>query len=229
MEEKIPIDDIKILTHLTKRRDFLKNVVKVTSGVFLLGPASKLLSASKNLSLNKNQGAVAERLDATEPMIGEIDITAFNFAPKGWALCNGQTLSIAQNTALFSILGTTYGGDGQTTFALPNLQGLVPMSYSSSYIQGQRGGEQNHTLIISEIPSHTHNLACSSLPGDANIPTGAFPAKNSVTNAQYGSGNLVAMNSASISNVGGQLHNNMMPYLTLNFIIALTGVFPSRN
>jgi microcystin-dependent protein len=230
MEEKTPIDDIKILPHLTKRRDFLKNVIKLTSGAVLLGPAGKLLSATKSFSPEKNKSAVADRLDASAPMIGEIDIIAFNYAPKGWAFCNGQILPINQNQALFSILGTTYGGNGTQTFALPDLRGRVPMGFSNGHTLGERGGEQSHTLIINEMPQHTHLLSSSSTAGDSIVPTNNFPAKNSVTTAQYGNGNLVGMNPASITNIGGSLaHNNMMPYLTLNFIIALTGVFPSRN
>jgi microcystin-dependent protein len=166
------------------------------------------------------------------PFLSEIKIMSFNFAPKGWALCNGQTLPINQNQALFSLLGTMYGGNGQTTFGLPNLQGEVPIHIGSNFsIQGQTGGEQAHTLTQSEMPTHVH-----SLNGSTTTATTVSPDTNtvlSVSSPQFlyaAAANLVAMAPSSIGNTGGsQPHNNMQPYLVLNFCIALQGAFPSRN
>jgi microcystin-dependent protein len=166
----------------------------------------------------------------TEPFLAEIKIFSFNFAPKGWAMCNGQLLSISQNQALFSLLGTTYGGDGQTTFALPNLQGRTPVHFGNGIVLGERAGEEAHTLVNSEMPLHTHPASGVSANGDAPVPTGAILAAE--TTAMYAppAANLVALDPASITAIGGsQPHNNMQPFLTLNFCIALQGIFPSRS
>lgn len=164
----------------------------------------------------------------SEPFLGEIKIMAFNYAPRGWALCNGQQLPINQNQALFALLGTTYGGNGQTTFALPDLRGRTPLHYGAQFTQGQVVGETAHTLNIAEMPAHTHTLSGSSTQGTINAPVGALPGK-SAQNA-YGATNLVAMNPAVVTNTGGsQPHNNLQPYLVLNFCIALQGIFPSQN
>jgi microcystin-dependent protein len=163
-----------------------------------------------------------------EPFLSEIRIMSFNFAPKGWAMCNGQLLPINQNQALFSLLGTTFGGDGRVNFGLPDLRARVPIHVGSGFTLGERGGEQAHTLSIGEIPTHTHVLNATSNNGQALIPTGNLLAKN--TNLGYHSpdNNLVAMNAGSITNVGGsQAHLNMQPFLTLTFCIALQGIFPS--
>jgi microcystin-dependent protein len=161
------------------------------------------------------------------PYIGEIRILSFNFPPKGWAFCNGQLLPINQNQALFSILGTTYGGNGQTTFALPNLQGRVPVHAGNGIILGQSSGEAVHTLITSEMPSHSHTPAGSSTPANLGVPTGNLWATG---NAAYNPTANTSMNPASILNIGGgQPHENMSPYLTLNICIALHGIFPSQN
>ena len=163
-----------------------------------------------------------------EPFLSEIRIMSFSFAPKGWAMCNGQLMPINQNQALFSLLGTTYGGDGRTTFGLPNLQGSTPMHFGNGHTLGEKGGEQNHTLSISEVPTHTHVLNASNTPAATNIPTGAYLAI--VNNAYTAPANLVAMSPASLANQGGsQAHPNMQPFLTLNFCIALQGIFPSQN
>jgi len=163
-----------------------------------------------------------------EPFIAEIRIVSFNFPPKGWAFCNGQLLPINQNQALFSILGTTYGGDGRTTFALPNLQGRVPFHVGDGLFLGERSGETAHTLNISEIPAHTHVPVGSSNLADQGVPTGKLWANSSQT--AYRATPDTAMNPASILPVGGsQPHENMPPYLTLNFVIALQGIFPSQN
>jgi microcystin-dependent protein len=163
-----------------------------------------------------------------EPFLSEIRIMSFNFAPKGWAMCNGQIMPINQNQALFSLLGTTYGGDGQTTFALPNLQGRVPIHDGSGFTLGQGGGEQAHTLSIAETPTHTHTLMGSNVAAETNVATGAY--LGIVNNAYGGPANLVTLSPAEVGNAGGsQAHENMEPYLTLTFCIALQGIFPSRN
>ena len=167
------------------------------------------------------------------PFMGELRIVSFNFAPKGWALANGQFLPINQNQALFSLLGTTYGGNGQTTFALPNLRGRVPIHVGNGHIQGEAGGQEAHTLTQSELPQHTHFAM-----GTNNNATQASPNPNASSNAyaragnqMYGTvGNLVAMSSLMVGSVGGsQAHENRQPFLVLNYIIALQGIFPSRN
>jgi microcystin-dependent protein len=160
--------------------------------------------------------------------MGEVKIIAWNYAPKGWAFCNGQQLLIAQNQALFSLLGTTYGGNGQTTFALPNLQGRAPVHSGNNVTMGQAAGEITHTLNISELPAHTHfALGNTGAPNQGN-PGGNFWA--GVAGSFSTSGPDGVMNQASVTAVGGsQPHQNMQPYLVLNFIIALQGVFPSRN
>jgi len=161
------------------------------------------------------------------PYLSEIKIVSFGFAPKGWALCNGQLLPINQNQALFSLMGTFYGGDGRTTFGLPNLQGMVPLHMGSGFILGQRGGEQAHTLSISEIPTHIHAWNVTTTAANSIDPTGNLLGAAQ----QYApASNLVAMNPAQLSFVGGsQPHLNMQPFLTLNFVIALQGIFPSQN
>jgi microcystin-dependent protein len=164
-----------------------------------------------------------------EPFLSEIRIFSFNFAPKGWALCDGQLLPINQNQALFSLLGTTYGGDGRVNFALPNLQSRAPIHMGSGHTLGERGGEQAHTLSISELPTHTHVLSGTSNNGSAQLPTGDLLAR-SVTQIYIAPQNLAAMNASTIANVGGsQAHLNMQPFLVLNFSIALQGIFPSQT
>jgi microcystin-dependent protein len=164
-----------------------------------------------------------------EPFLAEIRIMSFNYAPRSWAMCDGQLLPINQNQALFSLLGTTFGGNGQTNFALPDLRGRVPIHVGSGHTLGGSGGEQVHTLSISEIPTHVHTVQASSSPGDNPNPANAVLA--SPLNASYGSpGALTSLNPSTVSNVGGsQAHENMQPYLVLNFSIALQGIFPSPN
>ena len=164
-----------------------------------------------------------------EPFLSEIRIMSFGFAPKGWALCNGQLLPINQNQALFSLLGTTYGGDGRVNFALPNLQGLVPMHMGQGHTLGEHGGEQNHTLTISETPTDTHYLQASSSQGNAPTPAANLLA-SPLSSSYRPAGALTAMVAGTIANVGGsQPHSNLQPFLTLNFCIALQGIFPTQN
>lgn len=163
-----------------------------------------------------------------EPFLGEIKIVSFNFAPKGWAFCNGQTLAIQQNQALFSILGTTYGGNGTTTFQLPNLQGRVPLHVGGGITLGQSSGEASHTLLASEMPGHSHVPLASSNPPSMASPSGNCWAGG---NPLYAASPVdTAMAAQAVPNAGGgQAHENQPPYLVLTFVIALTGIFPSRN
>ena len=172
----------------------------------------------------------------SEPFLSEIKIVSFNFPPKGWALCNGQLLPINQNQALFSLLGTTYGGDGQTTFALPNFRGRIPHHMGAGLTLGQTGGAASHTVTSSEMPAHNHIVSASTAAGTLVFPAAGSPVVQAnvwATSSQnpYGApNNLTAMNPASITNAGGsQAHENRQPYLVLNFIIALQGIFPSRT
>ena len=171
----------------------------------------------------------------SEPFLSEIRIFSFNFAPKGWAMCNGQLLPINQNQPLFSLLGTTYGGNGQTTFALPDLRGRSQLHNGNSFVLGQAGGEENHTLSVQEMPNHIHTLTNANnavVGGNANAtvvnPVGNFWA-NSGKAGYTTAGSNAQMGNATVSSLGGQPHNNMSPFLTLNFCIALQGIFPSRN
>jgi microcystin-dependent protein len=163
-----------------------------------------------------------------EPFIGEIKMVSFNFPPKGWAFCNGQILPINQNQALFSLLGTNFGGNGQTTFALPDLRDRVPMHYGSGHSLGERAGQAAHTLSLIEMPQHLHLLNASSSNGDASVPGGRVLGSAS---GLYGPvASLTTLDPTSVTAVGGsQPHENQQPYLTLNFCIALQGIFPSQN
>ena len=172
----------------------------------------------------------------SEPFLGMIAIYGFNFAPRGWAMCNGQILPIAQNTALFSLLGTTYGGNGQTTFALPNLQSRWPLHFGqgpglSSYDLGQAAGTETVTLTVNQIPAHQHTVACSGDDGASSKPGGNVPASNSGGSGIYNPTPNETMAAAMIPPSGGgnQPHSIIQPYLALNFCIALEGIFPSRN
>jgi microcystin-dependent protein len=164
-----------------------------------------------------------------EPFLSEIRICSFNFPPKGWALCDGQLLPINQNQPLFSLLGTTYGGDGRVNFGLPDLQGRTPIHMGDGHTLGERGGEQGHTLSISEIPTHTHRLNAAVSDASTSIPNGNLLAR--ADHDHYGDArNMAALAPLSVSNMGGsQAHLNMQPFLTLNFCIALQGIFPSQT
>jgi microcystin-dependent protein len=160
--------------------------------------------------------------------MGELRLFSCNFAPKGWAMCNGQLLPINQNQALFSLLGTTYGGDGRVNFALPNLRDRVAMHMGNNHTLGERGGEAAHTLTISEMPAHLHQAVAATSDAD-----NASPANNMLAgfnNGYRAAANLVALDPSTISNYGGsQPHENQQPYLALTYCIALQGIFPSRN
>jgi microcystin-dependent protein len=171
----------------------------------------------------------------SEPFLGEIRTFGFNFAPQGWALCNGQLLPISQNTALFSLLGTTYGGDGVTTFGLPNLQGRVPIHFGQSpglspYTQGQQGGTENVTLLTSQMPAHGHGLNASTAPATQQDPGGAIPAAepSGLTALYTTPGNQNTQMSPTGNAGGNQPVPIVQPFLVVNFSIALVGIFPSR-
>jgi microcystin-dependent protein len=164
-----------------------------------------------------------------EPFLSEIRIMSFVFAPKGWALCNGQLLPINQNQALFSLLGTSFGGDGKVNFALPDLRGRTPIHVGSGHIRGERGGEQVHTLSIAELPTHIHVAQSSSNNGNVPVP-GNSVVFGAVNNAYAPAASLTSFAPATVTTVGGaQAHLNMQPFLTLSFCIALQGIFPSPN
>jgi microcystin-dependent protein len=161
-----------------------------------------------------------------EPFLSEIRLMSFGYPPRGWALCNGQLLPINQNQALFSLLGTTFGGDGRVNFGLPDLRGRSPIHVGDGHTLGERGGEQSHTLAISELPEHTHAFNASQ--ANANGPTPANAMFGTSNNMYAAASNLTSINPGTITNAGGsQAHLNMQPFLTLSFCIALQGIFPS--
>lgn len=170
-----------------------------------------------------------------DPFVAEIRIFSFNFAPRGWAFCNGQILPLSQNTALFSLLGTTYGGNGMSNFALPDLQGNVPMHPGqgpglSLHDLGETGGSETVTLLESEIPAHSHTLSVAGLNSQSTNPTNTVLGRGNPVKVYASGGSQVAMGTNSIApSGGGSPHNNMMPYLTMSFCIALQGVFPPRS
>jgi len=176
---------------------------------------------------------------AQEPLLGEIKMFGGNFAPRGWALCDGQILAISENEALFSILGTTYGGDGRTTFGLPDLRGRTPIHAGQGpgltlRRLGQKGGEETVLLTVNQLPSHTHTaqLNADSSVATSDKPQSLLPARNAGSTPQYGDSPNTALSASSISiNAAGgnQAHPNMQPYITINYIIALQGIYPSRN
>lgn len=200
------------------RRQFVARIAAYFAGIALLGRAKRLEAATQS----------------TEPYLGEIILFAGNFAPRGWALCNGQILPINQNQALFAILGTQYGGDGRVTFALPDLRDRVPIHQGqgpglSARVVGERAGEATHTLAVTEMPGHTHGARASSGIGSSVSPTNMYLARNAAQIPQYASSGDTVMAPLTIGSTGGgQPHENTQPCLALNFIIALQGVFPSQ-
>lgn len=165
-----------------------------------------------------------------EPFLGEIRIMSFNFAPRNWAMCNGQLLPINQNQALFALLGTMYGGNGQTTFALPDLRGHTPIHFGAGHTQGEKAGEQAHTLTQAEMPTHAHIAQGSSASASAVIPNNTLVLAQPTFEIYRAPSSLGAMAPGTVGNIGGsQPHQNMQPFLTLTFCIALIGIFPSRN
>ncbi|MFZ7088823.1 phage tail protein [Curtobacterium sp. RRHDQ10] len=163
----------------------------------------------------------------SDPFLGEIRVASFAFAPRGWAMCNGQLLPVNQNQALFAILGTQYGGDGRVTFALPDLRGRIPVHAGTS-APGARGGEESHVLSSAELPAHSHPVRASGGAGTATVPTGAYPAV--APGAAYSAAANTPMSASAVSTTGGgQGHENRPPFLALNFVIALQGIFPSQN
>ena len=166
----------------------------------------------------------------SEPFLSEIKIFSFGSIPRGWAACNGQFLPINQNQALFALLGTTYGGNGQTTFALPDLRGRIPIHFGGGFNQGQVGGQEAHTLTISEMPTHTHLVNTTANPATSASPNNTVGYARAGNNLYAGAAGFVAMHQQTVANTGGsQAHPNMPPYLTLTFCIALIGIFPSQN
>ena len=167
----------------------------------------------------------------SEPFLAEIRMVGFNFAPRGWALCDGQIVPIEQNQRLFSLLGTTYGGDGRATFALPDLRGRTPIHSSGRYPQGQIGGAETHILSDDEVPNHTHDLYAQNSDATQDEPQSNVLSRSLQSSyADFNAARQDTMAAEVIGNVGGDLpHNNMQPFLTVNFCIALQGLFPSRN
>lgn len=168
----------------------------------------------------------------SEPFIGQLTCVGFNYAPKGWAFCAGQIMSIAQNTALFSLLGTMYGGNGQTTFALPDLRGRGANSFGqgpglANYTQGEMSGSETVTLVTTQLPAHNHPVHCHAGDAGSVSPTGNYPAGG--TGAYNGTADAIMAQGMIAATGNSQPHNNMQPYLVLNWIIALQGIFPSRN
>lgn len=170
----------------------------------------------------------------SEPFLAEVRIVGFNFAPRGWAFCDGQILPINQNQSLYSILGTTYGGDGRTSFALPDLRSRAPMHVGTSvgehHLLGQKSGEETHTLTANEMPQHSHPQNASTTAGNTSTPNQTILAREASNPYSPLTTPLTPLATGTITNTGGgQAHNNMQPYLALNFCIALRGLFPSRN
>ena len=181
---------------------------------------------------------IIANIQAQDQYLGEIKICSFNFAPKGWAFCEGQLLPINQNQALFSLLGTTYGGNGQTNFALPDLRGRMVIGSGDGYVLGQIGGEVSHTLTNAEMPLHNHILTATNSAATTDKPTSQtmlaspadiiFPQVNKKVNTYAAPGSVVQLSPLTSGSVGGsQPHNNMMPFITVRYIIALQGIFPS--
>lgn len=164
----------------------------------------------------------------SEPFLAEVRMVGFNFAPRGHAQCDGQILPINQNQSLYSLLGTTYGGDGRTSFALPDLRGRIPFHPGDNMNLGTKGGEQTHSLTVQELPAHTHTMQCIDSLGASATPENNLPAESALGDLQYATDSQPSYGGATTSS-GGQAHENMPPFQVLNFVIALQGLFPSRN
>ncbi len=175
-------------------------------------------------------GALAPQFVQAQAFLGEVRWVAFNFAPRGWASCNGQLLPILQNQALFSLMGTTFGGDGRVNFALPDLRSRAPIHVGSGHVLGERAGAESHVLTLAELPSHSHALMADPREATETSPAGKVPAKTSDGSSAYGSLASTTMMAGSVSSAGGgQAHENMKPFIALNCVIALQGIFPSPN
>ncbi len=163
-----------------------------------------------------------------QPYVGEIRMFAGNFAPAGWALCEGQLMPISENETLFNLIGTTYGGDGQDTFALPDLRGRAPIHQGNGFILAETGGVEEVTLTVNQIPAHSHYVLASSGPSNSTSPSGKYLATSSQVTMYYAGNSNLNMKTGAIGSVGGsQPHTNMQPYLAIHFIISLYGIFPS--
>ena len=178
----------------------------------------------------------SSNINAQEAYLGDIKLTAITFTQRGWIACEGQLLPISQNQALFSLLGTTYGGDGRTTFGLPDLRGRVPIGYGngsglSNYNQSQKGGSETNTITVNQIPSHSHTINAVEDDGDKSVPTGNYLAGTKTLDTEYAlTGTLNIMNTAMVNNTGGnQAVNNIQPYAVVRYVICVQGIFPSRN
>ncbi|CAN5524278.1 hypothetical protein BH10BAC5_BH10BAC5_27750 [soil metagenome] len=223
------------------RRRFIRTSIAAALGATTLASTTDLFAMKSKTGLIyvKENGEIINNYklspNASQNFLGELMCVGYNFQTNGWALCNGQILSIAQNTALFSLLGTTYGGNGQTNFALPDLRGRVPMHFGQgpglqNYSLGQTGGTETETLITSQLPVHNHGVNVNTAIGTSNAPNGNFSAQNAEGINEYSATSNSTMNTGAIGNSGGgQAHNNMQPYLVMNWQIALQGIFPSQG
>ncbi len=229
MEKEVATTDTTISS--ANRRRFLAKTLGVLAGTSLIGGVAKAFAQIGQKTVTSSGGQ--KPLTVAYPYLGEIMMFAGNFAPSGWAFCNGSLVSISSNTALFSLLGTMYGGDGVTSFALPDFRGRVPIhagtgSGLSSYAVGQHGGEETHTLVTNEMPSHNHAANADVSNGTSPSPSNNLPAVNSEGIEHYGSTQNGSMNANAIGATGGsQPHNNIQPYLTVTFCIATAGTYPS--
>jgi microcystin-dependent protein len=223
----------------SNRRRFIKKAAAAALGVTMIANVDELLAMKSKTGFLyvKQNGEVINNYSpaGTTPYLGQLMCVGWNFATTGWALCNGQLLPIAQNTALFALLGTTYGGNGQTTFALPDLRGRAPLHFGqgpglSNFFLGESSGSETHTLSVNEIPSHNHLLNINSGIGTTSVPTNNVIARNAEGINDFAAASNGTMNSSSLGSTGGsQPHNNLQPFLVLNWQIAMQGIFPSQG